>query len=380
MAKRIIYGGNFINKGAEALTLTTVEMLRKKYPNDEPVLLDLFPTKFGADKLKYDFEIVNMHVRTLYRIQFPLLKLLFKESHKSNSEKEITRLFDQAAGFYDISGYGISSHNQKPIWTLATMLPAFWCKRRNIPVTLLPQSLGPFNFKGWKKLLIQPIIARYLKIPRTIFIREAISRQYLAPFRTEEVINSYDLVLLNPTHIESQPEGQSIALIPNRQLTNFMPEQSVAKLFAELAQKSIDAGHTIHLFAHATDDMKLCRLIYEAIPQKSKTILYQTDFTVPQTEALLATMTGVITARYHGLVHAIKLGKPCFVIGWATKYQALIDAIGQQDYYVDLSKNPDQESIPGCFKQWLEAGIQQGDQIKAKVEKIQAESQLMNYL
>ena len=91
-------------------------------------------------------------------------------------------------------------------------------------------------------------------------------------------------------------------------------------------------------------------------------------------------MTGVITARYHGLVHAIKLGKPCFVIGWATKYQALIDAIDQQDYYIDLSKNQNQESIPACFEQWLEAGIQQGDQIKAKVEKIQAESQLMNYL
>jgi hypothetical protein len=77
MAKRIIFGGNFINKGAEALTLTTVEMLRKKYPADEPVLLDLFPSQFGAAKTTFPFEIVNMHVRTLYRIHFPFLKLIF---------------------------------------------------------------------------------------------------------------------------------------------------------------------------------------------------------------------------------------------------------------------------------------------------------------
>lgn len=380
MAKRIIFGGNFINKGAEALTLTTVAMLRKKYPDDDPVLLDLFPSKFGAEKTQYDFEIVNMHVRTLYRIQFPLLKLIFKESPKSSSESAIGELFAQAAGFYDISGYGISSHNQKTIWTLATMIPAFWAGKRKIPVILLPQSLGPFEFKGWKKLLIRPIIARYLKIPNTIFIREAVSRGYLAPFRRDGIVNSFDLVLLNASGHAHTPKNNSIAIIPNRQLTNFMAANDIAGLFAQLAQESIDAGYDVHLFAHATDDMKLCRLIYEAIPDKTKTIFYQDDFTIPQTEALLAQMSGVITARYHGLVHAIKLGKPCFVLGWATKYQALIDAIAQQDYYIDLSKRTNAVLTPDRFRAWLENGIHEGTKIKTLVSKIQSESTLMNYL
>ncbi len=380
MAKRIIFGGNFINKGAEALTLTTVEMLRKKYPADEPVLLDLFPSQFGAAKTTFPFEIVNMHVRTLYRIHFPFLKLIFKESNKSDSEKRIRQLFEQAEGFYDISGYGVSSHNQRPIWTLATMLPAFWANRKKIPVVLLPQSLGPFDFTGWKKLIIRPIIARYLKIPKTIFIREGISRQHLAPFRTEGVVDSFDLVLLNANHQPIKVDGNHIAIIPNRQLTNFIPEDSVAGLFAKLAQSSIDAGYTVHLFAHASDDMKLCRMIYEAIPNKSKTIFYQSNFSIPQTEELLSGMSGVITARYHGLVHAIKQAKSCFVIGWATKYKVLIDAIEQQEYYIDLSQQSDLSPVYTQFQKWIERGINESDKIKEIVAKIQSESKLMNYL
>lgn len=380
MAKRIIYGGNFINKGAEALTLTTVEMLRRKFPQDEPVLLDLFPSKFGADKQKYDFEIVNMHVRTLYRLKFPLLKLFFKQSHKSDDEKLIKQLFDDASGYYDISGYGISSHNQKPIWTLANMIPAFWAKKKGIPVVLMPQSLGPFDFKGVKKLLLKPLVKRYLKVPKTIFIREAVSRQYLAPIRTQGIIDSFDLVLVNPSkHTVVSPE-KAIALIPNRQLTNFIPFDEVAKLFASLAQQSIDGGYAVHLFAHANDDAKLCELIYNMIGDKSKTVYYKNDFTIPETEDLLSKMTGVITARYHGLVHAIKAGKPSFVVGWATKYGALLEAIDQAQYYIDLSLTTDISTLPKSYGEWLKTGINDGEKIKQKVEKIQSESVLMDYL
>lgn len=380
MAYRIIYGGNFINKGAEALTLTTVDMLRKKYPDDEPVLLDLFPSKFGAAKHSYDFKIVNMHVRTLYRMKWPLLKPFFKPSLKSDDEKKIKSLFNNAAGFYDISGYGISSHNQKTMWTLATMIPAFWARKHNIPVVLLPQSLGPFNFKGIKGLFIKPIVKKYLRIPNTIFIREAVSRQYLQPIRTKGVIDSFDIVLLNQTKETSPAPLKAIAVIPNRQLTNFMHFDEVAKLFASLADRCIGAGYDVHLFAHATDDSKLCRSIYYYIANKDKTTLYQNDFTVPQTEELLAKMAGVVTARYHGLVHAVKLAKPCFVIGWATKYRSLLKALDQEKYYIDLTNEINQNQIISLYDKWLAEGISEGPEILKKVTQIQSESRLMEYL
>ena len=76
MSKVIIFGGNFRNKGAEALTYSLINLLKVKHPDAEPVLLDLFPSKYGDAKNDYPFTIVNMHVRTLLRLQFGWLKLL----------------------------------------------------------------------------------------------------------------------------------------------------------------------------------------------------------------------------------------------------------------------------------------------------------------
>ncbi len=83
MAVRLITGGNFINYGARSMLFCLVDDLKKKYPNDTIVLIDLFPTLSDTQKSNYTFEIVNMHVRTLFRISFPILKLFFKDVYLS---------------------------------------------------------------------------------------------------------------------------------------------------------------------------------------------------------------------------------------------------------------------------------------------------------
>ncbi len=379
MSKRIIYGGNFVNKGAEALTFSAVDLLRKKFPDDEPVLLNLFPTKFGDEKNKYDFQIVNMHIRTLFRLQFPFLKPFLKKSPKSDEEKEIILLFEDAKGFYDISGYGVSSHNQHIVWTLAAIFPVFWAKKRNIPVVLLPQSLGPFNFKGWKKLFIKTLIKRYINIPETIFIREEKNITDIENIRKNNVFVSHDIVLLNPLKIKTETEN-SIAVIPNRQLTSFLPLIEVAKIFSSIIEKINQNGYNVHLFAHATDDFNLCKTIFENINDKEKVTYHDKDFSVKETEEIISRMKGVVTARYHGLVHALRAGKPSMAIGWATKYSSLLDAVDQLDYYYDLSLNKEVENIYKILDNWLENGLNNSDTIIQKVKEIQEKSNLIEYL
>lgn len=381
MAVRILFGGNFINKGAEAMAHTMVELLRKKYPNDEPVLLDLFPSKYGVELQKVPFRVVNMHVRTLFRLQFPLLKPLLKPTPKSAPEEEIARLWAQAKGFYDISGYGVSAHNQQPIWTLATIFPALWARHRNIPVYLMPQSLGPFHYTGWKKWILKPLVRKYLNVPQVIFIREAISRTYLKPFRTSGIEDSLDLVLLNPSVLPQIKEPtKAIALIPNKQITKFLPMAEVAQIFASLANQCSQNGYTIHLLAHASDDHSLNEAIYQLIEQKNNTIWYRDTLSVPETEALLAEMTGVITARYHGLVHALKAGKPCLVIGWAHKYEALLRTMELQEYYADCSNSEQMNGLPHLAHHWLETGIHHGAEIARKVSELQQTSRLFELI
>ncbi len=380
MSKRIIYGGNFINKGAEALTLSAVDILRKKFPNDTPVLLNLFPNKFGKEKDAYDFKIVNMHVRTLFRLQYPILKLILKKSPKSDDEKLIKSLFDNANGFYDINGYGISSHNQQIIWTLATIFPAFWANKKNIPVVLLPQSLGPFNFKGWKKIFIKPLVNRYLKIPKTIFIREKENKKEVENIRKNRVFHSNDLVILNPLNNKNREIKNSIALIPNRQLTNFLSTEKLSSLYAKIIKKVNLKGYEIDLFAHSTDDFNLCENIYNKVENKNKITYHKNDLSIKETEELISKMRGVITSRYHGLVHSLRAGKPSMSIGWASKYSSLLKAVAQEEFYFDMSKNDKVDGIFLILDNWLENGLKNSNIIIDKIHQIQSESRLTDYL
>ncbi len=379
MKYRIIYGGNFVNKGAEALTLSAVDILREKFPDDEPVLLNLFPNKFGDELNIYDFKVVNMHIRTLFRMHFPILKFILRKSPKSDDEKEIKQLFENAKGFYDINGYGVSAHNQDAIWTLATMFPVFWAQKKDIPVILLPQSLGPFNFKGWKKLFIKPLIRKYLNIPKTVFVRENESVEEVKAIRKSEVYHSNDLVVLNPLKITNSSEN-SIAVIPNRQLTNFLPFDKVVEIFTNVIKNITDNNYKVYLFAHSTDDFKLCQKIYDNLLDNNNVTHYSDNFSVRETEEILSRMKGVITSRYHGLVHALRAGKPVMTIGWAKKYHSLLKSVGQDEFYSDLSKNHNINEIYTILNSWLEDGLNNSEFIKNRISEIQAQSNLKEYL
>lgn len=381
MTKKIVFGGNFRNKGAEALTYSIVNLLHKKYRDDEIVLLDLFPSKYGDDKKAYPFSILNMHVKTLFRLQFPLLKLISCPTHKSDSEREIKDLFNNADGFYDISGYGVSSHNQKIIWTLATIFPALWAKRHNISVLLMPQSLGPFEFKGFKRLILRPLVAKYLATPNIIFIREPICRKYIAEFRTENVIDSPDLVLLDsePTSTKNN-DYKTIALIPNMQLARMAPYESVVTTFVSIADLIIKSGRSVAIIAHASGDLSLCRQIASHL-DANMVKLYDHILSVSEAKQAIAITDGVVTSRYHGAVHALKQCKPIFVIGWAAKYGALIDLFNLSRNYFDVSaKNSDILSSVELFSHWLEDGFNDSEIIKQKLQEIQIKNDIIRYL
>src|SRR5690554_4350394 len=109
----VLVGANFVNKGAEAMLWAAVEGLQRHFPTYEVVLLDLFPTLNKEERRGMPLRIVNMHVRSLFRINFPILKLLFKPKPISDSEGDILALFDDASGLMDLSGYGLSAQDRK---------------------------------------------------------------------------------------------------------------------------------------------------------------------------------------------------------------------------------------------------------------------------
>ncbi len=391
MHKILITGGNFINKGAQSMLFCLVDSLKTRFPDSEIVMIDLFPTLQNKDKEIYSFRIVNMHIRTVLRLAFPIIKWIVKPKPISNPEHEIKSHFSSADLILDISGYGVSSHNQSPLWTYATLFPVMLAKKKQIPFVFLPQSIGPFDFKGWKKWVIWPMVKKYLKYPKTIFIREPNCREYTLKVREEGVVDSFDLVLqsskINLDHIYRKgfsvntsikvKEG-SVLLVPNKQLTKLKPEEEVVEMFSNLIKELLLKGEAVAIVRHSNDDKQLCDAIYSSVNNSTVNLINE-DLSPYEIQQIFEGSKAVITARYHGLIHALKLSKPCLVIGWANKYSHVMNSFNLADYQFDI-RNFNESEIIKSINRLIEKKQEISMQISEKLKEIKSTDIFNNIL
>ncbi len=390
MKKILITGGNFINKGAQSMLFCLVDGLKKKFPQAEIVMIDLFPTLQEKDKTNFNFTIVNMHIRTLLRIAFPLIRLIVKPKPISNDEIEIKNHFKTANLVLDISGYGVSSHNQKSLWTYATLFPVRYAKRFKVPFIFLPQSIGPFDFTGWKKLLIWPLIKKHLKYPEIIFIREPNCRSYLEKIKTKKVVDSFDLVLQSPiidaTNIFKNPATNStvsnikkdtIVIIPNKQLTRIISNDETIKIFSSLIKTLVNQNQHVTIVRHSADDKEICNLIFTATNNKNVQLINE-DLNPLEIQHIFDSSKMVVAARYHGLIHALKLSKPCVVLGWANKYNHVMNTFGLSEFYFDI-KNVDSQKMNSSTLDMLNDLSTYKTQIASKLIDVQS-TDIFNYI
>ncbi len=356
MKKIVITGGNFINKGAQSMLFSLVDGIKKKYTDSEIVMIDIFPSLKKEDKEIYNFRILNFHIRSILRMTFPVLKIILKPKPISDKETEILSSFKQADLVLDISGYGVSSHNQNPLWTYATIYPIILAKKFQVPFIFLPQSIGPFDFKGWKALVIWPLIKKLLKYPKTIFYREPECKQHLQKIRSEGIIESLDIVLqsanIDPKNIykkkyslsiiAAEIKQNSIVIIPNKQLTRFKSQEDIVSLFSTITNTLTDRNKEVVILRHSSDDKQLCSNIFEKT-NKSKVKLINQDLSPYHIEQIIDKSSFVISSRYHGLIHALKSKKPCIVIGWANKYKHVMEYFALKDYYFEINKFTDED-------------------------------------
>ncbi len=316
------------------MLMATVDGIRKNFPGYEPVLLDLFPTQTEENKSGSDFRIVNMHVRTLFRIAFPFLKLVFKPKPISDGESEIKDLFATASAVFDISGYGLSSHNQPLLWSVAYLLPFRLARENRVPVWLLPQSFGPFNFHGLRWILFKLWGQSLLNYPEIAFAREPEGLKALKEVRRKPCLLSMDVVLHSDLKVRPQ-QNHEVIVIPNRQLFNFSDPDKVVCLFSDIITGFEEKGFRVRMVRHSRDDQDLCRKIVEKHNQNSL-FFNDSDDTIETLHEVVSRGQIVVSARYHGAIHALKYRKPVLIIGWAEKYRYLAKAFGIEETLIDL--------------------------------------------
>lgn len=352
MKSVLILGGDLINKGAQAMTYITVNEIRKRYPGTNVTLLsykDAIRKDLDRDNLLFDIESMTFQ-DVLYHLGgcYSLLSRLVSLKKHSKPNRALSTLLSSSECMVNISGFALSSKwgfNGSMFYLLSILL----MKKYDVKVVLMPQSFGPFSFRGIKKIVFDWYAKKALSYPKHIFAREQEGFDYLVQgFGLTNVSLSPDLVLQNKSSdydlvlkkkdilIPSVP-CNSVAIIPNvRSMEN--AQTKLIEIYTKIVQYYLERNIPVTILAHSNEDILICKQIREPFLADSKVVYLDQELACYEYESLVRRFRYVLAARFHSIVHAYKEGVPCIAFGWAIKYQELMKLFSQEQYAIDVSK------------------------------------------
>ena len=360
----LITGAQFGNKGAESMLYTTVDEVMKRWPDSN--------VYFGT----YNDEIYNESLYTFHKFYFShrgiqialggpkAIFVYFKEFIKDFIKICLRRTNNLGHLFFvkkhiedidliiDVSGFNLGVN-----WTKGThslyIDKIRLAEKHNIPIYLMPQSFGPFDYKDSSMNPIKTELGITLKYPRLIFAREKEGYdELIEEFTLNNVLLSTDLVLQNnyvnwknvyvqtpKLDIPKIEHEKVVGIIPNSQCFKFGDKSNIINLYQSIVNKLLSDGYHVVVFRHSREDLPICNEIKSLFSDESKVFLEEKEFSCFEYSEYVKQFNFVICSRYHGLVHAYKNNVPCVALGWAVKYKELTECLGQGMYSFDITQN-----------------------------------------
>lgn len=346
----IVFGGELKNKGAQAMSFITVDEVAKRHPECRVVLVSAQDyVRDEAEKANYKFEILPfLNIKRVLALSSPFKKLVFKQD---DLYQKYSNIIQNTIAVIDISGYALGSD-----WgaTIATriMLRVLLAKHNKIPYYFMPQSFGPFDFKGKQAPLANFMIKHYMKYPKVIYAREQAGKILLEEkYKLKNVKKSFDLVLQNkgideknvyekvpPIYLEEIADN-SVAIIPNSKNIKFGDGKELNLCYKEIINFLLEQEKNVYFVYHAIEDLEVCKQIKnEFFKEDSRIKIVEKELSCIEFDKIVSKFDYVIASRYHSIVHAYKESVPAVIFGWAIKYCELSSAFNQQQYQFDVRR------------------------------------------
>ena len=270
-------------------------------------------------------------------------------------------------------------------------------QKYDIPIIMMPQSFGNFDYPEDKKFLLKEI-GELLKYPKIIFAREKEGYQMLTKqFGLKNVQLSTDLVLQNdgvdvsniykaPLEKMELPQVKinAVALIPNTQCFNHGDKDKNIQMYKEIISYLLEAGKVVYIFKHSREDFLICKLIAEQFQGYKNVVLLDNEFSCLEYDEFVKKFDFVICSRFHGVVHAYRNYIPCILLGWAIKYKELAAKVGQEQFAFDITEpNFNSDQVKNVIDQLLINKYKESAIIKAYMTEIRKNNcfdQIAGYL
>jgi len=352
----IIIGGELFNKGAQAMTFTVIDQIKKIKPHSNIFLFSGrdFSRK-DEEKAIYAFTIIPWNIEIKISL-LDYLRNIFIKNNKNSLNHFLERIIKETEYFIDVSGYALGSE-----WgwfkSVDYLINIAVAKKYSIPYYIFPQSIGPFKYNLLQYLLIYILIKIYLKYPKKIFCREEEGLSSLWKFKINNVEKAHDIVLQSQEYdltniYVKYPclkniiiESNSVGIIPNTKIIERIERETFYGVYISMINKLINDGKKIYLIRHSFEDLNICHKIKSYYHDNGIVKYIKDDLNAIELEVIIKQFDFIITSRYHSIIHAYKNGVPALVIGWAIKYPELLDTFGQSEYYFDVRESIDKDKI-----------------------------------
>ncbi len=345
--KVVIVGANFKNKGAQSMLFTTVATIRRNYPDAKIFFAHYNKSPCLNENFLFDEIYYN---KTLFKISSNKITASLPSDVKWCSPQKTLQTIQSADLIIDINGFALG---QK--WGVKSSLDYLnkikLARAFNVPIILMPQSFGPFDF-GESQKLMDKEISETLTYPQKIFAREydgliSLRKKY----RLENVSLHPDLVLSSSnvklTDIfKTAPKFSvpkvlpvsCVGVVPNlRSFDRSGRAWQTLQAFYEIINFLLKENKLVYLFRHSIEDITPCRWLKSLFADDERVILWENDFSCFEYDEVCRQFEFLIVGRFHGIVHAYRNNIPCLLMGWAVKYKELAQLMYQSQYIFDLA-------------------------------------------
>ena len=342
----IIVGANFGNKGAQSMLFTTVAAIRRKH-SDAKIF---FAHDNGTPCLNGDFlfEEVYFHKWTV-EVSADIITITPPRNNSWTSPQNTLETFRAADLIVDVSGFALGSK-----WgaksSLAYLNTIKLVRALNVPMILMPQSFGAFEFGDAQEFMDAQIVD-VMTYPEKIFAREVDGLIPLCEkYGLKNVSLHPDIVLsseaVKPADIYKVPPKISVpkvlpascvGVVPNlRSFDRGNPWQTL-QVFYEIVNFLLKSGKLVYLFRHSLEDIAPCTWLKSLFADDGRVVLWQNDFSCFEYDEVCKQFDFLIVGRFHGIVHAYRNNVPCLMLGWAVKYRELAQLMYQSQYVFDIA-------------------------------------------
>jgi len=381
--------GNYENRGCEAITVGTVEIIREYYKNPKFIAISFFQNNeqyLKQKKNELDEKISHFRVKIDSKNIFNRAVSVFIPSTNPKigekiKHKELLKYLDESTAVINLAGdsYSLDYGSIR----LFTDIDDTVIKNKK-PIIFWGASIGPFI----KNSSIENFMKKHLKKITAIFARETETIQYLSSIGIESNVYhvadpAFAMKPKKPKGINFPIEKNSIGVNLSPLMARFVMDGNIS-MWEKRAKKIIEKilnvmPSNLYLIPHVTrinnNDYLFLKDIYESIEDSKKNIfLIPPLYNAMEMKWIIGQLDLFVGARMHSTIAALSSYVPTLSLSYSIKSKGLNnDVFGHQNYLLDAGENTS-DNIVKKMKIILENSKEIKGELRKKIPEMEKRS------